>query len=100
MAGHLRNRHHWIVCVAALGVWLALGWPTLQKLTAGASFRGAPMSALWLVPFTLFGAALLGSMALNLRPTLKWTLLCVEVAAVVVMAIIVPWAGMSEFLVI
>ncbi len=100
MADHLRYRHHWIFCVAALAVWLALGWPVLQNFMNGMTVRGAPVSALWLVPFTLFGAAVLGSMVLKLRTSLQWTLLGVEVAAVVAMTVIVPWAGMSQFLII
>jgi signal transduction histidine kinase len=100
MADHLRYRHHWIFCVAALAVWLALGWPVLQALTSGAAVRNSPVPALWLVPFTLFGAAVVAAMVLKLRTGLQWTLLCVQVAAVVAMTIIVPWAGMSSFLVI
>jgi signal transduction histidine kinase len=100
MADHLRYKHHWIFCVAALAVWLALGWPVLQNFMTGATIRGYPVSALWLVPFTIFGAAVLGAMVLKLRTSLQWILLCVQVAAVVAMTIIVPWAGMSSFLVI
>lgn len=87
-------------CIAALAVWLAVGWPVLERLMTGATVRGAPVSQLWLVPFTLFGAAILGAMALKLRPGLMWTLLCIQLAAVVAMAIIVPWAQMSYFLII
>ena len=100
MAGLLRNQHHWIFGVGALAVWLALGWPVLGKSMTGATIRGSPVSALWLVPFTLFGAAVLGAMVLKLRTSLHWTLLGVQLAAVVAMTIILPWAGMSEFLVI
>lgn len=100
MAGQLRYRHHWVFCVAALAVWLALGWPVLRNLVNGTPMRGAPVPAPWLAAFGLFGAALLGAMVLRLRPGLLWTLLCVEVAAVVAMTIAVPWAGMSEFLII
>lgn len=100
MTSQLRYRHHWIFCVAGLAVWLVQGWPVLQKFMAGATIRDAPVSALWFVPFTLFGAAVLGAMALRLRPTLQWTLLCVQLAAVVAMTAIVPWAGMSFFLII
>jgi signal transduction histidine kinase len=39
-------------------------------------------------------------MAAKLRTPAFWALLCVQVAAVVAMAILVPWAGMSTFLVI
>ncbi len=81
-------------------VWLAWGWPVLRDFTSGATIRGYPVSPLWLVPFTLFGAAVLGAMAMKLRASLLWTLLCVELAAVVAMAIILPWAGMSQFLII
>ena len=100
MADHLRYRHHWIFCVAALAVWLALGWPVLRNFVTGTPMRGAPVSALWLAAFTLFGAAVLGAMVLKLRPSLRWTLLGVQVAAVAAMAILVPWAMMSVFLII
>jgi signal transduction histidine kinase len=100
MAGHLGYRHHWIFCVAALAVWLALGWPVLQNFMTGTPMRGAPVSALWLVAFALFGAAVLGAMVLKLRPTLRWALLGGQVGAVAAMAIIVPWAMMSVFLII
>jgi signal transduction histidine kinase len=39
-------------------------------------------------------------MALKLRPSLHWTLLSVQLAAVVAMTAIVPWAGISSFLVV
>jgi signal transduction histidine kinase len=39
-------------------------------------------------------------MALKLRANLHWALLCVQLAAVVAMTAIVPWAGMSSFLVV
>lgn len=100
MTGQLTYQLHRIFCIAAMTVWLALGWPVLQNFMTGATIGGSPVSALWLVPFTLFGAAVLGAMVLKLRPSLLWTLLCVQVAAVMAMAIIVPWAGMSQFLII
>lgn len=100
MAGRTRYQNRWFFCVAALAVWLALGWPVLQQYLTGATIRGSPVSALWLAPFLLFGAAALGAMLLNLRTSLHWTLLGVQVAAVVAMTTILPWAGMSEFLVI
>lgn len=65
-----------------------------------ANMRGAPVSPLWLVPFTIFGAAALGAMVLKLRASFQWALLCVQLAAVVAMAIILPWAMMSVFLII
>lgn len=64
----------------------------------GATVRGAAVPALWLVPFTLFGAAVLAAMALKLRTGLQWTLLCVQLVAVLGMTVIVPWAQMSYFL--
>ncbi|WP_447755313.1 sensor histidine kinase [Sphingopyxis fribergensis] len=100
MAEQLRYRQHWIFCVAALAVWFAWGWPILQKLMTGATMRGSPVSAIWLIPFTIFAAAVLGAMVLKLRTSLRWALLCVQLAAVVAMAIVVPWAGMSTFLII
>lgn len=100
MTGQLRHRHQWLFCIAALAVWLAVGWPVLERLMTGATVRGAPVSTLWLVPFMLFGAAAFAAMALKLRTSLLWALLCVQLAAVVAMAIIVPWAQMSYFLII
>jgi len=100
MTKHLGNRLHWIFCIAALAVWLFWGWPVVRAFRAGAMIREVPISALWFVPYAVFGAAVLAAMVLKLRPGLFWTLLCVELAAVVAMAVIVPWAGMSSFLVI
>ncbi|HEX8224641.1 MAG TPA: histidine kinase [Allosphingosinicella sp.] len=100
MAAHFGYRHHWIFCVAALAVWLALGWPVLSNFITGTPMRGAPVSALWLAAFALFGAAVIGAMVLKLPSSLRWTLLGVQVAAVAAMALLVPWAMMSVFLII
>jgi signal transduction histidine kinase len=100
MTGHLRYTHHWIFSLAALTVWFTLCWPVLQAFSAGAEIRDAPVPALWLVPFTLFGAAVLAAMTLKLRPGLHWALLGVQLAAVVAMAILVNWAMMAMFLII
>jgi signal transduction histidine kinase len=100
MAEHPRYRHHWTFCVAALGLWLAYGWPVLEQFSAGGTIRGAPVSPYWFIPFGILGVAALVAMVLRLRPSLHWTLLGVQLAAVVAMTAIVPWAGMSSFLVI
>jgi signal transduction histidine kinase len=100
MAEHLKYRHHWIFALAALAVWLAWGWPVLRAFLADQAIRDTPVSALWFVPFAILGAAILVAMGLKLRANLLWTLLCVQLAAVVAMALILPWAGMSTFLVI
>jgi signal transduction histidine kinase len=100
MAGYFGNRHHWLLCAAALAVWIALGWPFLQELIAGTAMRGLPVPALWLVPFSLFGAAVIGSLVLKVRAGIQWTLLWVQLAAVVAMAAILPSNLMSVFLII
>jgi signal transduction histidine kinase len=100
MHGNLGYRHHWIFCIAALAVWLALGWPVLQNFVTGTPMRGAPVSALWLVAFAVFGAAVLGTMVLKLGAGFRWALLCVQVAAAAAMAMLVPWAMMSVFVII
>lgn len=100
MAEHPEYRHHWTFCVAALGLWVAYGWPVLEKFSAGATIRGAPVSSFWFIPFGVMGVAVLAAMVLKLRPSLHWTLLCVQLAAIMAMTTIVPWAGMSSFLVI
>lgn len=100
MAEQLRSRQHWIFCVTALAVWFSWGWPVLQKLMTGATMRGAPVSPLWLAPFALFALAVFAAMVLKLRPGVQWALLWVQLAAVVAMAVIVPWAGISTFLIV
>jgi signal transduction histidine kinase len=100
MTNLLRNRHHWFFCAIALVLWLAWGWPVTRAFMADGSVRGALIPALWFVPFTLFGAAVFAAMAFKLRPRFHWTLLCIQVAAVAAMALLLPWAGMSAFLVI
>jgi signal transduction histidine kinase len=100
MTGLFKRQQHWIFCVAALAVWIAWGWPVLTKFAAGETIRGGLVSPLWFVPYTLFGAAVLCAMGLKLRSGAQWALLWVQLACVVAMAIIVPWAGMSTFLVI
>ncbi len=100
MAGQLRFQYHWLFCIAALAMWLASGWPVFDEYLAGGTIRGSPVSALWFVPFGIFGAAVVGAMMLRLQPKLQWTLLYIQVAAVLAMALVVPWAGMSEFLII
>lgn len=100
VTGKLRYRNHWIFCVAALAVWLALGWPVLQNFLTATPMRGAPVPPHWLFAFVLFGAAVLGGMTVKVPPIFQWTLLGIQVAAVVAMALIVPWAMMSVFLII
>lgn len=100
MAENLGYRHHWIFCIAALMVWLALGWPILQNYASGTPMRGTAVSPLWLVTFATFGAAVIGAMMLEQRPRLRWALLLVQVAAVTAMAIVVPWAMVSVFLIV
>jgi len=95
VAAHRKNQHR-VFCFAALAVTLALGWPVLQMFVTGATRVSAP----WLVPFTLFGAAVFAAIALKPRPSLRWALLCVQLAAVAAMAFIASWAMMSAFLII
>ncbi|WP_129793048.1 histidine kinase [Sphingosinicella sp. CPCC 101087] len=98
MAGQLRRSHRWISCIAALAVWLALGWPSLQALVTGTALRGSAVPAVWLVPFTLFGAAVVAAMVLNPRTSLRWTLLCAQLSAVLAMTVIAPRSPLSIFL--
>lgn len=100
MAGHLRNQHHWIFCIAALAVWIALGWPFLHELTTGAVRRNSPVPGLWLFPFAVFGAALAGATLLKLRNGLQWTLLFAQLASVAAMTIVFPKDLMALFLVL
>jgi hypothetical protein len=100
MAEHLRFRHYWTFCVAALGLWLAYGWPVFKEFSAGGTIRDVHVSPFWFVPFGVMGAAVLAAMTLKLRVSLHWALLCVQLAAVAAMTAIVPWAGMSSFLVV
>jgi len=100
MGEPLRLRHHWTFCVAALGLWLAYGWPVFKQFTAGGEIRDMSVSPSFFVPFGLMGLAVLAAMTLKLRPAAHWALLCFQLAMVVAMTVIVPWAGISSFLVI
>ncbi len=99
MVALLRNQHHWIFG-AALSVWLALGWPFLHELATGMVRRAAPVPMEWLIPYGLFGAAVVGATLLKVRTSLRWPLLWAELAAVAAMTIIFPKDLMSLFLVI
>ena len=99
MAALLRNQHHWIFG-AALAVWLAVGWPFLHELATGMVRRASPVPMQWLVPYGLFGAAVVGTTLLELRTSLRWPLLCAELAAVAAMTVIFPKDLMTLFLVI
>jgi signal transduction histidine kinase len=100
MSDQLRYRHHWIFGVAALAVWLAWGWPVIRAYMAGAAIRDTNIPELWFLTYALFGAAVATAMVPKLRTNVLWALLWFQVAAVAAMAILVPWAGMSTFLVI
>ena len=100
MTGQLTNQLHRIACIAAMVVWLAWGWPMFKTFMLGQTIRDYSVMPIWFVPYAIFGVVVLVAMALKLRPAILWTLLCVELAAVVAMTIILPWAGMSQFLVI
>lgn len=100
MTEHLNYRYQWTFCVAALGLWLAYGWPVFEQFWGGGEIRGLSVPPLWFAPFGVMGAAVLAAMLLKLRTSLFWCLICVQLAAVVAMTILVPWAGMSSFLVI
>jgi signal transduction histidine kinase len=100
MSSHIKSQQPWIFCIAALAVWLTVGGPVLQAVIDGAHIRKAPVPALWLLPFTLFVAAVLGGLVLKLRPRQQWALLCVQLALVVAMALLVNWAMVAMFLVL
>ncbi len=97
MAGQVATRNHWIFGAAAMGLWLALGWPVILAAMLG---RASPTMTAWLVPFAIFGAAALGAMLPGLRPSLRWVLFGVQLVAVMAMAILAQWAMMSAFLII
>lgn len=100
MTMHQRYRHPWTFCVAALGLWLSYGWPVMTQYWVGGTIRDVEVSPLWFVPFTVMGIALSVAMVLNVRAGVHWALLGIQAAAVVAMTAILPWAGMSSFLVV
>jgi signal transduction histidine kinase len=100
MTGQLPYQLHRLFCITAITMWLAWGFPVFRDFMGGATIRGLPVSPLWFVPFTIFGVAVIAAMSLKLRSSLLWALLLVQLTSVVAMAVIIPWAGMSQFLVI
>lgn len=77
-----------------------MGWPVLDSLVGNTLIRGAPVPTVWLVPFTIFAAAVVAATVLKLPTRFHWALLAVQLGAVVAMAIIVNWAMMTMFLII
>lgn len=100
MTGRLRPPRDWTFCVAALGLWLAYGWPVLTQYWVGGTIRNVVVPSLWFVPFAIMGAAVFAAMILRLSHRAQWALLGVQLAAVAAMTVLVPWAGMSSFLVV
>jgi signal transduction histidine kinase len=100
MTRKLHLRHDWTFCVAALGLWLAYGWPVITQYRVGGTIRDLAVSPMWFIPFAVMGVAVLAAMVLKLSDRAHWTLLSVQLAAVVAMTFLVPWAGMSSFLVV
>ncbi len=100
VTGQMRYPQHWLFAVGALVEYSALGWPVARAFLNGDLVRKLPIDALWFVPFGLFGATMLVAMLTRLPARVYWTLIALEVALVMAMALILPWAGMSEFLVI
>jgi signal transduction histidine kinase len=100
MAEYLSDRRHWFFCAAALAVWISTAWPVFESFEAGTTIRSTLVSPLWFVPFATFGAAVFGAIALQPRQDLQWMLAGVQLVSVLAMALILPWAGMSAFLVI
>jgi signal transduction histidine kinase len=89
-------------CGVTLALWLALGWPVFEKFGTGGLIRGAPVLGWWFVPYAVLGAvaAAVVAMGEHVRPRFFWPLIVVQLAAIVAMTIIVPWAMMCMFLVI
>lgn len=100
MTEHPRIRHYWTFCVAALGLWVAYGWPVAGAYWREEPIRGGEVSPLFFAPFAVMGLAVLAAMMLRLRPAVQWALIGVQLAAVVAMTLIVSWAGIASFLVI
>jgi signal transduction histidine kinase len=100
MTRKLHLRHDRSFCVAALGLWLAYGWPVITQYRIGGTIRDLAVSPLWFIPFAVMGLAVLAAMVLKLTDRAHWTLIGVQLASVVVMTFLVPWAGMSSFLVV
>lgn len=100
MTNKLEQRHHWTFCVAALGLWLSYGWPVWKEFSAGGTIRDVTVSPYFFIPFAVMGLAVLAAMTMKLRTNVHWALLSLQLAAVVAMTVIVPWAGISSFLVV
>lgn len=100
MEDQLNRRQGAIFCIAAIAVWLALGWPVAQKFSNATMIRGTHVPPVWFLPFFALGIATVAAMLLAKPGAVRWILLSLQVSAVAVMAVLLPWAGMSEFLII
>lgn len=89
-----------IAWLAALTMCAAWGWPLYKTYSLGMPVKDIPIEPIVFIPYAIFCAVALTAMALRLRPQILWPLLVAELAAVVAMVIILPWAGVSQFLII
>ncbi|MXO86514.1 hypothetical protein GRI38_10805 [Altererythrobacter aurantiacus] len=94
--GYEGERHKWVFTGAALAVALTLGWPVLQRLLSGQS----AVSEAWIVAFIVFVAATIGATVLKVCSSIRWGLLCIQVASVAAMAFTSSAPMMTAFLII
>lgn len=100
MTDELSKTFHRIAWLAALTAWLAWGWPLIKVYMLGHSIRDYPISPYLFIPYAIFGLIMLTAMAVRFRPAVLWSLLAAQLAAIVAMVVILPWAGLSSFLII
>ncbi|NVD45319.1 sensor histidine kinase [Qipengyuania atrilutea] len=94
--GYEGERHKWVFTGAALAVALTLGWPVLQRLLSGQS----AVSEAWIVAFIVFVVATIAATVLKVRSSIRWGLLCMQVASVAAMAFASSAPMMTAFLII
>ena len=100
MTVQLPKTIHRIAWFAALIALLAWGFPMFKIYMLGGTIRDYPVPSYFFIPYAIFGALMLVAMASKFRPAIFWTIIWSELAAVSAMAVILPWAGISHFLVI
>lgn len=97
---HLKYRHHWLFCVAALAGWLTVGWAALEGVQIPQWMHQQPLPSFWIIPFVFFGLLVGLIVAVKLPTKMQWVLLALQVVAVAAMVAVVPTPVFSVLLVI
>jgi signal transduction histidine kinase len=93
MSGAFRHRLYWVLCVASVTTWLAMGWPVFDGFASGAHAAQGMQVPRWPGPFlqftwtfAIYGATLAWLMAGKVRTPIALYVCTIELGCVIIMA--------------